>query len=179
MIIMMGVAGAGKSVQGRWLADEIGLPWLSTGEFLRMLVTGERRREMIAGKLLDDSEMITLADKIFHMIDTKEEFILDGFPRTLQQADWLIAQHKAGLIKISSVIHLEADEDVVAARLLERGRQDDTKEAIASRFAEYRAVSLPIISDFEGKGIIVHHISGEGSPEEVHKRIVPLISGLV
>ena len=91
---MMGVAGAGKSVQGRWLADEVGLPWLSTGEFLRMLVTGERRKEMLAGKLLDDSEMIGLADKIFHMINIQEEFILDGFPRTLQQAEWLIAQHK-------------------------------------------------------------------------------------
>jgi adenylate kinase len=178
MIIMMGVAGAGKSVQGRWLADEVGLPWLSTGEFLRMLVTGERRRAMIAGKLLDDSEMIDLADKMFRMIDTTSEFILDGFPRTIEQAEWLIAQHKAKLIKITSVIHLEASEEVVATRLIERGRQDDTKEAIAARFAEYKSVSLPIISDFEEKGITVHHIAGEGSPEEVHQRITSLISNL-
>lgn len=168
---MMGVAGAGKSVQGRWIADEIGLPWLSTGEFLRMLVTGERRKEMLAGKLLDDSEMIGLADKIFHMIDVKQEFILDGFPRTLAQADWLIAQHKAGLIKISKVLHIEASEEVVTSRLLERGRQDDTKEAIAKRFNEYRAVTLPIIKDFEKKDIDVHHINGEGDPEEVHSII--------
>lgn len=171
MIVMMGVAGAGKSVQGRWIADEIGLPWLSTGEFLRMLVTGQRRREMLAGKLLDDSEMIGLADKIFHMIDVSQEFILDGFPRTLAQADWLIAQHKAGLINISKVIHIEASEEVVAERLLERGRQDDTKEAISKRFKEYRAVTLPIIKDFEQKDITVHHINGEGSPEEVHSII--------
>ncbi len=176
MIIMMGVAGAGKSVQGRWLADEVGLPWLSTGEFLRMLVTGERRKEMLAGKLLDDSEMIGLADKIFHMINIQEEFILDGFPRTLQQAEWLIAQHKAGLIKISTVIHLEASEEVVAARLLERGRQDDTKEAIAARFAEYKAVSMPIIADFEEKGITVHHVVSEGLEQEVHKKIMSLIN---
>ena len=97
MIIIMGVAGAGKSVQGRWIADEFALPWVSTGEFLRMLVTGERRREMLAGKLLDDSEIIAMADRIFHMIDVKQEFILDGFPRTAPQAEWLIAQHKAGL----------------------------------------------------------------------------------
>jgi len=175
MIIMMGVAGAGKSVQGRWIADEIGLPWLSTGEFLRMLVTGERRREMLAGKLLDDSEMIELADKIFHMIDVKQEFILDGFPRTIGQAEWLIAQHKAGLINISTVLHLEASEKVVTDRLLERGRQDDTKEAIAARFAEYRAVTLPIIKDFEDKGITVHHVSGEGAPEEIHQKISLLV----
>lgn len=175
MIIMMGVAGAGKSVQGRWLADEVGLPWLSTGEFLRMLVTGQRRKEMIEGKLLDDSEMIELADKIFHMIDVKQEFILDGFPRTLAQAEWLIAQHKAGLIKISSVVHLEASEDIVTKRLLERGRKDDTKEAIVARFSEYRAVTLPIIQDFEEKGITVHHVNSEHTPEDVHDQITKIL----
>ncbi len=175
MIVIMGVAGAGKSVQGKWLADELGLPWLSTGEFLRMLVVGERRREMLAGKLLDDTEMIGLADKIFHMINIEEEFILDGFPRTVGQAEWLIAQHKAGLIKITNILHLEASEDVVRARLTSRGRQDDTDEAITKRFKEYGAVTLPIINDFEEHGIKVHHINGEGSPEEVHALVKPLI----
>ncbi len=172
----MGVAGAGKSVQGRWIADELGLPWLSTGEFLRMLVTGQRRQEMLAGKLLDDSEMIELADKIFHMINVKEEFILDGFPRTKGQADWLIAQHKAGLIEINHVIHIEANQEVVTERLINRGRLDDTKEAINSRFAEYRSVTLPIIDDFQSKGIEVHHVNGDGTPEEVHELIKPLIN---
>lgn len=176
MIVMMGVAGAGKSVQGRWVADEVGLPWLSTGEFLRMLVTGQRRKEMIDGKLLDDSEMIELADKIFHMIDVKQEFILDGFPRTLAQAEWLIAQHKAGLINISTVVHLEASEEIVTQRLLERGRKDDTKEAIAARFSEYRAVTLPIIKDFEEKGITVHHVNSESTPEEVHNQITKILN---
>ena len=177
MIIIMGVAGAGKSVQGRWVADEIGVPWLSTGEFLRMLVTGKRRQEMLQGKLLDDSEMISLADKIFHMIDTKEEFILDGFPRTQTQADWLIAQHKAGLINISSVLHIEASEKVVQERLLNRGRPDDTEEAIRKRFDEYNAVTLPIINDLEANGITVHHVNGDRTPEEVHGDVAPLLKG--
>ena len=171
----MGVAGSGKSVQGRWVADELGLPWLSTGEFLRMLVTGERRIEMLAGKLLDDSEMIELADKIFHMIDVKQEFILDGFPRTIAQADWLIAQHKAELITITNVLHIEADEEVVASRLLGRGRQDDTEEAISSRFSEYKSITLPLIKDLEEHGIVVHHINGEGTPKDVHAQIIPLL----
>ena len=175
MILIMGVAGAGKSVLGRRLADEFGLPWLSTGEFLRMLVTGERRREMLAGKLLDDSEMIALADKIFHMIETNEEFILDGFPRTADQAEWLYAQHKAGLIKISCILHLEASEDVVAERLLSRGRQDDTREAIAKRFAEYQAVTVPILKHYEDKGIKVNHINGENDEETVHTEAAKLL----
>ncbi len=172
----MGVAGAGKSVQGRWVADELGLPWLSTGEFLRMLVTGERRKEMMAGKLLDDSEMISLADKIFHMIDIKENFILDGFPRTVKQADWLVAQHNGGLIKINKVIHIEATEEEVRKRLSSRGRPDDNKEAISARFKEYAAVTLPIITDFESKGIQVHHVDGNRTPEEVHKDIKTLLN---
>ncbi len=64
---------------------------------------------------------------------------------------------------------------MTAERLLERGRQDDTKEAIAQRFAEYRSTTLPIINDFEEKGVQVHHISGEGTPEQVHELIKPLI----
>ncbi len=175
MIIFMGVAGAGKSVQGRRLADELALPWVSTGEFLRMLVTGERRREMIAGELLADSEIIAMADRIFHMIDTQEEFILDGFPRTLAQAEWLLAQHKAGLLTISQVVNLEAAEDVVADRLLQRGRQDDTRESISKRFAEYSAVTLPIIKKFEDEGIVVRHIDAAQTPEQVHDLLVPFI----
>ncbi len=175
----MGVAGAGKSVQGRRVADELGLPWLSTGEFLRMLVAGKRRKEMLAGKLLEDTEMIELADKIFHMINVKEEFILDGFPRTTAQADWLTAQHKAGLIRISCVIHIVASEEVVRGRLLKRGRQDDTKESIAARFEEYRAVTLPIITNFENSNIAVNHIDGERTPEEVHEDISPKVKDTI
>lgn len=175
MILLMGVAGAGKSVEGRRLADELGLPWLSTGEFLRMLVAGERRREMLNGKLLDDEEIIALADRIFRIIDTKEQFLLDGFPRTIAQAEWLLAQHKAGLMKISCVLQLEASEQVVMSRLLNRGRPDDTEEAIAKRFAEYQAVTLPILHDYAKKGINVHHINAERSPEEVHADVLKAI----
>jgi adenylate kinase len=157
------------------IADELGLPWVSTGEFLRMLVTGERRREMLAGKLLADSEIIAMADRIFHMIDTKQEFILDGFPRTAAQAEWLLAQHKAKLLHITRVINLEAAQEVVAKRLLNRGRQDDTREALNKRFTEYKAVTLPIISKLESSGIPVSHVNADQTPHDVHDVIVPLL----
>lgn len=179
MIVIMGVAGAGKSIQGRWLADEFGLPWLSTGEFLRMMVSGERRKEMVKGKLLDDVEIIHMADKIFHLLDKDEEFILDGFPRTITQAQWLLAQHKVGLLNISHVIHIEASEEVVMKRLLERGRPDDTEQAIKKRFEEYRSTTLPVIEDFEKQGISVLHVDGDTTPEEVHSLISPVIKNYV
>ena len=64
MIILMGVAGAGKSLQSRLLADEYGYAWISTGEILRVLITGKRRQEMLSGKLLSDDEMIQVMDKV-------------------------------------------------------------------------------------------------------------------
>jgi adenylate kinase len=172
MIILMGVAGAGKSLQGRLLADEKGYSWISTGEILRVLVTGKRRQEMLAGKLLNDEEMINMMDKVLDLIDTHEEIIFDGFPRTLTQANWLVEQVERGRFEISAVFHLTASESVVLERLQKRGRQDDTKDAIRNRFEEYRAVTLPIVKDFRAKGITVYDIDGSQPPEAVHADIV-------
>lgn len=178
MIVFMGVAGAGKSMQGRVLADELGLPWLSTGEFLRMLISGEPRREMVSGKLLDDDEIIRLVQKIFTVINTAEEFILDGFPRTVGQADWLLSQVKHGQLNMTAVIHLKATEDVVRQRLLARGRQDDTEEAISERFTDYRQNILPILEQFKAAGIKVCDIDGDQSVTEVHDSILAALKSV-
>jgi adenylate kinase len=172
MIIFMGVAGSGKSMQGRLLADREALPWLSTGEFLRMLISGEERRDMLAGKLLDDEEIITLVQKVFNVINIEEEFVMDGFPRTEGQADWLLNQVKHGQLKLTAVVHLTASEDVVLERLLGRGRQDDHKEAIAERFREYEQAIKPILEHFKQAGIPVYDINGEQEPEAVHQDII-------
>jgi len=175
VIILTGVAGAGKSMQGKILADEHGYAWISTGEILRVLVTGKRRQEMLQGKLLSDEEMINLMDKVLELIDTKQEFVLDGFPRTVPQADWLLEQVHAGRFELSAVIHLAASEEVVRARLLKRGRQDDTEEAIAKRFSEYRAVTLPIIEHLRQEGARVCDIDAGLEPREVHDAILKCV----
>lgn len=175
MIIFMGVAGAGKSVQGRLLADELGLPWLSTGEFLRMLISGDRRKEMLAGKLLKDQEIIALVRKIFSVVDTEHEFILDGFPRTVAQADWLLSQHRHEQLKISAVVHLGATEAVVRDRLLSRGRQDDTEEAITERFREYEESIKPILEHFKEANVRVLDIDSDKDFEIVHQEIMTLL----
>lgn len=168
----MGVAGAGKSMQGRILADEKGFAWISTGEILRVLVTGKRRQEMLEGKLLSDAEMIRMIDKVLDLINLNEEFIFDGFPRTVKQADWLMDQVHMGRFKITGVFHLTSSEDVVLERLKKRGRTDDTEAAIRNRFDEYNAVTLPIIADFKKNGIQVYDIDGSGTPDEVHDQIL-------
>lgn len=176
MIIFMGVAGSGKSAQGRMLADELGLPWLSTGEFLRMLVAGERRKQMLAGKLLEDEEIISLVQKIFTVIDPSEEFVLDGFPRTVGQADWLLSQVKYGQLHIGAVLHLIASEETATKRLLGRGRPDDHHASISERFREYENATKSIIEHFKASQIKVHEIDAEQTVEKVHLDIMSVIS---
>lgn len=172
MIVFMGVAGAGKSVQGRMLADEFGLPWLSTGEFLRMLISGQKRKDMVAGQLLGDQEIIALVQKIFTVVDVDHEFVLDGFPRTSGQADWLLNQVKYGQLELTAIINLKASREEVSDRLLARGRQDDTEAAIKARFDEYENVTLPIVEQFKAAGSTVIDVDGEQSVEQVHEDIV-------
>ncbi len=171
MIIFTGVAGSGKSVQGKMLADYLGLPWLSTGEFLRMLISGERRKDMLAGKLIEDKEIISLVQKIFNVVDTKNEFILDGFPRTVAQADWLLNQAKHGQLKLTAVVNLTADKKAVRQRLLSRGRQDDTESAIEERFREYNNSILPILEHFKDSGVPIHDINADQKVNVVQQSI--------
>lgn len=175
MIVFTGVAGSGKSVQGKLLADELGYPWLSTGEFLRMVISGERRKHMLEGNLLDDEEIIAVMQKIFTMIDTQEEFVLDGFPRTKRQARWLLDLSSQGQTNISAVIHLKASKQVVQERLLARGRKDDHEEAITERFNEYEESIKPILDTFKEADIDVVDIDAERSEKIIHQEILELI----
>ena len=175
MIIFMGVAGSGKSAQGKLLADTMGYPWVSTGEFLRMLISGERRKDMIAGKLLEDKEIIALIRKIFAVVDTNHKFVLDGFPRTVGQADWLLSQVKHDQLHVTSVVHIKASEDAVRKRLLNRGRPDDNEQAIAERFREYEQTIKPILEHFKQAKIPVYDINGEQTVQKVHEDIVSVL----
>ncbi len=175
MIVLMGVAGAGKSMQGRLLADDYGYAWISTGEVLRVLITGQRRQQMQRGKLLSDKEVIKVVDTVLNLIDTHQEFVIDGFPRTVPQADWLVDQAEQGRFKLSAIINLEADEAVVKERMVGRGRPDDTNAAIDRRFREYRKVTLPLIKHFKAEGITVHTIDGNRAPQAVHRDVLRAI----
>lgn len=175
MILLMGVAGAGKSMQGRILADEHGYAWISTGEILRVLVTGKRRQEMMQGKLLSDDEIITILDQVFGFIDPTQEFVLDGFPRTVRQADWLLDQVEKGRFNLTAVINLVASKEIVLGRLMQRGRPDDTKEAIDKRFEEYEAVTRPILQHLQDKKVPVHQVNADRDPRAIHDDILELI----
>lgn len=178
MILFMGVAGAGKSVQGRFLSDLLGFPWVSTGELLRMHVSGEKRQRMLKGELLTDEELYDVVEPVLKELMNESQVILDGFPRTLPQAEWLLNFSKSNGTPISCVIHLEADKDVVMKRLFERGRPDDTEEGISKRFDEYRRATVPILDYYEKLGVPSPIIDGNGTEEEVREKIKKTVTDL-
>ena len=108
MILLMGIAGSGKGTQGKMLADQHGFHLVSMGDVVRMYVTGEQRDRMLAGGLLDDQEIIKIVDKVLKSLPNDEQVLLDGFPRTIAQAEWLLEQTKAGRFQIKAVFHLVA-----------------------------------------------------------------------
>ena len=177
MIILMGAAGAGKSMQGRLFADEHGYAWVSTGELFRVLVTGERRKQMLEGKLLSDDEVISLVDKTLKLIDLSQEFVLDGFPRTIPQADWLLAQIHSGRLNLTAVFNMVATPQVVKERLLKRGRLDDTEAAIVKRFEEYKNVTMPIVDYMRQEDAPVYDIDADKDPITVHDDMMCHIDG--
>ena len=178
MIILMGAAGSGKSMQGKILADEYGYAWISTGEVLRVLITGRRRHEMIEGRLLEDNEVINVVDKVLELIDTETQFIVDGFPRTRFQVDWMMMQAQMGRLPIPVVFNLEVDEQIIRERLYKRNRPDDTEEAISRRFAEYERATRPILDHMKELGIQVVTINADQTPADVHRDIVAKLEEL-
>ncbi len=172
MIVLMGVAGAGKSMQGRIFADEHGYSWVSTGELFRVLVTGERRQRMLEGHLLNDKEVIDLVDRTFNLIDLNQEFLLDGFPRTINQATWLLGQVHSKRLKLTAIFNMEASLDIVEKRLLKRGRIDDTPESIKMRFEEYKSTTLPILDLFKKENVPIYNINADNDPLQVHDEII-------
>ena len=177
MILLMGVAGAGKSTQGKLLADKKGYAWISTGEILRVLITGTRRQQMLQGKLLSDAEMTKVMDKVFDLIDPNDEFVLDGFPRSTGQTKWLLEQADKSRFSKIIVLNLQASEQDVKLRLLNRGRVDDTQEVISKRFAEYKEVTLPILNTLKDHGVKIYEIDASQNSDSIHSQIMNCING--
>jgi adenylate kinase len=171
MILLMGIAGSGKGTQGKMLADQYGFHLISMGDIVRMYVTGEQRKRMLGGELLGDTEIISIVDKVLASIDD-DSIILDGFPRTVPQAEWLLEQQKSGRFNVDTAIHLRASHDAVRKRLIGRARIDDTNDAIDARFKEYENSTTPLLAWLENNGVKVLNIDAERSVEEVNTEMV-------
>lgn len=172
MIIFFGPAGAGKSVQGQILAARNGWRWLSAGQLLRDTRDPELFRQMQTGGLVTPEKVNELMGEALVRAGGVNRVILDGFPRQLVQAKWLIESKSHHGRDIDLVIVLEVPRSELLKRLEVRGRVDDTPEAIDERLKVYRTEMYPILSYLTEQGVTIVHIDGTGTVGQVHDRIM-------
>lgn len=172
MILIMGIAGSGKGTQSKLLAEKDGYQLITMGDVLRQNATPEQKQKMEAGVLLNDQEIIQVIDKALTDLSDDHKVLLDGFPRTLPQAEWLIGEVEKGRFELGTAIHLVASREAVKKRLIDRARTDDVDHAIEQRFDEYEKSTAPILDWLRGHNIDVYDVNGERDIEEVHQDIV-------
>ena len=180
-LLIMGPPGAGKGTQAKILSQKYNLIHLSTGDILRKEIekkssTGlEAQKYMTAGNLVPDEVLLAMMYSTLTELQHKG-VILDGFPRTIPQAEGLSGIFESLNQEIDGIINIQVDKDVLINRLVERaknsGRADDTKEVIVNRQNVYLELTAPLI-EFYQKNII--HIDGDGSIDQVTERILKRI----
>lgn len=171
MILFFGPAGAGKSVQGQMLAARHGWRWISTGQLLRETRDLEVLKTINDGKLVSDEQIDSIVGDALARSKDLDHVILDGFPRKLTQAEWLIASQTQHERSIGIVIVLEVPREELLTRLAVRGRRDDIPETIEERLKIYRQEIYPILTYFTDQNVPIAHIDGTGSVGQVHDRI--------
>lgn len=173
MILLFGPTGAGKSMQGQMLAVRQGWKWLSTGEMLRQSNDPAVIEILKSGELVSDELTYQVFEKAVQDARDKNypNIIVDGFPRTKEQAAWLDAYMARMGEKIDTVISLEVPEAEIMRRLEKRARMEDTPETIARRMTIYRQKMYPVLGIFAEAGVRIVHLDGVGTAGEVHDRI--------
>ena len=179
-ILLLGPQGAGKGTQGRLISSEYGIPHIATGDILRSAIAAgtplgrDVKPIYDAGRLVPDEIMIELIRDRLAEDDTREGFVLDGFPRTLGQAEALDAMLAEIERPLTVVFEFQLPEEVAVERLLRRakqeGRVDDTPEAIRTRLQLYRELTEPLIEHYRARGNLVG-IHADRPVEEVFAEI--------
>ena len=181
----MGPPGVGKGTQARRLAKELGVPQISTGDMLRAAVAAESevglraKALMERGELVADEIVIAVARERLAEEDAGQGFILDGFPRTREQARALDEILKQMGTPLECCVAISAAEDVLVERLRDRanieGRSDDNEETIRNRMQVYREATAPLTEHYASKGLL-HDVDGVGSVETVAERVREVLS---
>jgi len=176
MIILFGLAGSGKGTQGKALAELFGWRTFSVGQVIRD--TGKYTATIDKGNLIPDEDVIRLMTEQIERAEAEGfNVILDGYPRSAYQAEWLMA-HMAD--RIDGAIILEVPKEELYERLALRGRDDDKeKESIDRRFAIFEQNICSILPQLESKGIRIERVDGVGPVDEVTSRLVEVVKKFV
>ena len=174
-LMMLGPPGAGKGTQAEVLVKRHRIPQLSTGDMLRAAVSartpiGLRAKDtMERGELVPDDVVVQIVADRIEEPDARKGFILDGFPRTLPQADTLDIMLEELGVNLDAVVEFAVSDDVLVERLLGRGRSDDTEDVIRNRQKVYRDETAPLLEHYSTKLVSV---DGVGSMDEITQRLV-------
>jgi adenylate kinase len=165
-LILLGPPGVGKGTQARILVEQLGIPQLSTGDILRQAIANKTPLGVQAKAIVDRGDLVS--DEIVNGIvseridqpDCVGGFILDGFPRTIPQADALGAMLAQKGLKLDAVIEITADADTLVARVATRAKEtggaraDDDAQVVRKRLDVYRELTEPLVTYYKGKGLL-------------------------
>ena len=175
-IIFIGAPGVGKGTQSALIEKDYSISHIATGDMLRENIANgtelgkTAKSYMDKGELVPDSLVIDMLKERIKKDDCKNGFMLDGFPRTIEQAKELSNILENLNYKISAVIDIFASEEVILDRLLKRGRADDNEETIKNRLKVFENQSKPVLDYYNDKAKIIK-IESVGTPEEVYAKI--------
>lgn len=183
--LIIGPPGAGKGTQASRIADSFGIPAISTGDIFRANISGKtelgKKVQAIieSGELVPDSLTNEIVEDRLSQDDAQKGFLLDGYPRTVDQVHALDKMLAPRNLALDAVILLEADTDAVVERLMKRsqleGRSDDTEEIIRHRQEVYAEQTSPLIKLFNERQILVT-VDGLGTVDEVAERIAEALT---
>jgi adenylate kinase len=175
-MLIMGPPGSGKGTQAERISERLGVVAISTGDIFRANVKGATPLGVDARKYMDNGDFVP--DRVTNEMvrnrlsqdDAKEGFLLDGYPRTVSQVDYLDGILAAGKQKLGVVLQLTADDEELVSRLLgrarETGRSDDNESVIRHRLDLYHQQTEAVVAKYAGRGILTQ-VNGMGGVEDV------------
>lgn len=172
-IVLVGPPGAGKGTQAVLLSEKLGVPHISTGDLFRANISENTELGQTAKRYIDAGELVPASvtnDMVKARIaeaDAAEGFLLDGYPRSVEQADALKDMLVEMGTDIDAVLEFVVDEETVVQRMLARGRADDTEDVIRNRMKVYREETEPLLDYYAGKLVTVDAV---GEVEQISAR---------
>jgi len=180
-LILLGPPGAGKGTQAKNLIEAYGIPQLSTGDILRSAIKAKTPMGLAAKEVMDRGDLVS--DQIVNGIvserldseDAQKGFVLDGFPRTIAQAEALDEMLADKGMKLDAVVEITADAETLTQRIINRAREsaattgaraDDNEDVVRNRLNVYREQTAPLVAHYRGKGLL-KSVDGMAPVEDV------------